>query len=66
MDASNVNEPTWRKSTTCAGANCVWVANMPHGVGIRGSEDGPVLVFTHEEWREFLAGATRGEFGSSE
>jgi hypothetical protein len=35
-------------------------------VGVRNSRDsgGPVLVFTPDEWNDFLGGVRRGEFDS--
>ena len=56
----------WRTSSFC-GPNgpCVEFAELSGGeVGVRDSKDpsGPVLRFTPEEWRAFLAGAVAGEF----
>jgi len=50
----------WRTSsyTNSDGGNCVEVAtNLPGVVVVRDSKDrdGPVLVFTRGEWRDFLA-----------
>ncbi|MCC5574434.1 DUF397 domain-containing protein [Microtetraspora sp. AC03309] len=58
-------EPAWRTSSYSAEDNCVAVADLPEGcVGVRDSknQDGPVLVFTPEEWDAFIAGAKAGEF----
>jgi hypothetical protein len=61
----------WRKSSFCNGAAaCVEVAmcacdDHDEVVRVRDSKLGdasPVLTFTREEWREFLAGATAGQF----
>ncbi|GAA3662229.1 hypothetical protein GCM10022224_027500 [Nonomuraea antimicrobica] len=56
----------WRKSTFCNGAaTCVEVAPLADGnVALRDSkvQDGPVLVFTPEEWAAFTAGVRSGEF----
>jgi hypothetical protein len=55
----------WRKSIFCANQACVEVAQLEDGsVAVRDSKrpDGPPLVFTLEEWSEFLAGIARGEF----
>jgi hypothetical protein len=54
----------WRKSTDSLNGDCVEVAPLPGGVAVRDSKnpDGPMLEFTHSEWRAFLAGANKGEF----
>ncbi|MFD0657054.1 DUF397 domain-containing protein [Thermocatellispora tengchongensis] len=44
---------------------CVEVAtNLPRVVAVRDSKDrtGPVLTFTHDEWKAFIGGIQRGEF----
>ena len=66
LDFSNA---VWRKSTRSGASGCVEVATIDRVVGVRDSKDreGPVLVFTDEEWNAFLAGVQDGEFelGSS-
>lgn len=56
----------WRISRYCNGSSsCVEFAEMADGnVALRDSkvEDGPVLVFTPEEWDAFTAGVRDGEF----
>jgi hypothetical protein len=56
----------WRKSSASNGANgdCVEVAFTEAGVLVRHSRNttGPVLTFTHSEWRAFLTGTHNGEF----
>ncbi|WP_084955955.1 DUF397 domain-containing protein [Thermoactinospora rubra] len=56
----------WRKSRRCNGSSaCVEFAQLADGnVAIRDSkqQDGPVLVFTPEEWEAFTAGVRDGEF----
>jgi hypothetical protein len=57
----------WVKSSSSngnGGNNCVEVAATVHGVAVRNSRfpNGTMLFFTEAEWREFLAGADRGEF----
>ncbi|MFG2107006.1 DUF397 domain-containing protein [Micromonospora chersina] len=54
----------WRKSTRSGsnGGACVEVAdNLPGVVGVRDSKDptGPVLAFTPQTWRAFVAFAKR-------
>jgi uncharacterized protein DUF397 len=56
----------WRKSTySNSSANCVEVAAAPACVGVRDSKqegNGPVLAFSADAWRRFLARAKGGEF----
>lgn len=59
----------FRRSTLCDGqqetCGCVEVAtNVTGTVALRDGKDpnSPVLSFTSEEWRSFLAGAKAGEF----
>ena len=49
----------WHKSTRSGsnGGDCVEVAgNLPGVVAVRDSKDpgGPVLIFGHDTWREFI------------
>jgi hypothetical protein len=55
----------WHKSSASGGTgDCVEVAFVDEGVLIRHSRNpgGPVLSFTHSEWRAFLTGSRNGEF----
>jgi hypothetical protein len=54
----------WRKSSASSGSECVEVSIGADGVRVRHSQDrrGPVLAFTHQEWRAFLTGVHVGEF----
>ena len=56
----------FRKSKKCNGAaTCVEVAFLPDGlVALRDSkmEDGPILLFSYDEWHAFVAGVVEGEF----
>jgi hypothetical protein len=58
--------PAWVKSSlSYANGNCVEVADLKQGeIGVRNSRhaEGPVLVFTPDEWRAFLGGVRNGEF----
>jgi hypothetical protein len=54
----------WHKSSASQNNGCVEVAVTADQVLVRDTKDrpGPVLRFTHDEWRAFLAGAGAGEF----
>jgi Domain of unknown function (DUF397) len=57
----------WVKSSlSFSNGNCVEVASLPGGIGVRNSRDagGPVLQFTPDEWHAFLGGVRNGEFDS--
>ena len=63
----SVHDDGWRTSTwsgTNGNGECVEVRLTPLVVQVRNSKDraGPVVEFTHPEWRAFLAGAREGEF----
>jgi hypothetical protein len=56
----------WRKSSKSGGAdNCVEVAELDDGVGVRDSKDrsGPTLLFDRDQWRGFLGNVKAGRFG---
>jgi hypothetical protein len=59
------DESPWRKATCSLGnSGCVELAPHGGGVAIRDSKhpDGPILLYTADEWRCFLRGAQDGEF----
>jgi hypothetical protein len=61
----NCVEVGYHKSSSCTRGDCVEVG---HGEGkffVRDSKnpDGPVLVFSQDEWDAFKAGVRNGEFG---
>ena len=57
---------TWRRSSYCTAPDslCIEVSTGRHEVRLRDSKNrgGPVLRFTHEEWRVFVLGVRNGEF----
>lgn len=58
---------TWRKSSYSTGSDmtCVMFRHQGNRVLLRHSRQGPggpVLAFTAEEWRAFIAGVKAGEF----
>ncbi|HEX4091878.1 MAG TPA: DUF397 domain-containing protein [Trebonia sp.] len=68
MTGSESTSNAWRKSSASGGTgDCVEVAFAEEGVLVRHSRNpsGPVLSFTHSEWKAFLAGASNGEFDLS-
>jgi hypothetical protein len=63
----DLTKAKWRKSSrsNANGGACVEVAgNLRDVVAVRDSKDheGPVLVFTSDEWEAFTAGVRGGEF----
>lgn len=55
----------WTKSTrSTANGNCVECAVMDGRVAVRDSKDpeGPILLFSPEAWRGFVAGVRDGHF----
>lgn len=61
----------WTKSSACdIGASCVWVAPAYETVVVTKAgryaptwgHTMPMLNFTHDEWRAFIAGVKAGEF----
>ncbi|MFD0684742.1 DUF397 domain-containing protein [Actinomadura fibrosa] len=59
----------WRKSSRSdnTGGQCVEVAELAPGVGVRDSKDpaGAVLRFSAAEWRHFAASVRSGRFDLS-
>src|ERR1700733_4373158 len=55
---------TWRTALSCNGGACVQVAATENGVllGNTRQPSGPVLSYTPDEWREFVAGIKKGDF----
>nr|MDT0662210.1 DUF397 domain-containing protein [Micromonospora sp. DSM 115978] len=59
MPTPGLTNAVWRKSTRsdANGGQCVEVAALPGGVGVRDSKDiaGPVLRFGRVAWKTFAA-----------
>ena len=57
MSGRNEVAACWRKSSTSGVNQCVEVCVEADQVRVRDSKDkrGPVLTFSHSEWRAFLA-----------
>lgn len=58
------DDPNWRWSRTCEGGACVMVARHGDSIlfGNAAEPNGPVYVYTVDEWRHFIAGAKAGDF----
>lgn len=58
--------PVWRTSahSTGGGNNCVQIADLPDGVGVRDSKnpDGPALVLPRAAWRSLVDAMKTGKF----
>lgn len=65
-DAATAHDLIWR-SARCSTNSCVEVAELPEGgMAVRDGkleQASPILAFTNDEWRAFLAGVKAGEFG---
>ncbi|MER7546178.1 DUF397 domain-containing protein [Spirillospora sp. NPDC127506] len=59
----DLSRATWRKSSRSSGngGNCVEVAGLPSGVGVRDSKnpDGPKLVVSRDEFAMLVAALKR-------
>ena len=62
----NLDSAVWQKSTRSGpySDNCVEIAFVDGAIAMRDSKhpEGPVLLFTAEEWDAFVEGAKDGEF----
>ncbi|WP_033342967.1 DUF397 domain-containing protein [Catenuloplanes japonicus] len=58
------DRPEWRTASRSGGGNCVEVARVAGGMGVRDSKDrgGPVLHYTGAAWAAFTRGARSGDF----
>lgn len=64
MIPSSQADLDWRISRTCEGGGCIMVAADGDIVlfGSTKERGGPVLSYTKDEWREFIAGVKLGHF----
>lgn len=64
VEPSAAEDIAWRVSRTCESGACVMVARQGDSVlfGEASQPDGPVITYTRDEWREFLAGVKLGDF----
>jgi hypothetical protein len=55
---------TWVRSRRCDSSSCVEAALVGDEIAVRNSQDpdGPVVVFSRDEWRAFLGGVQDGDF----
>jgi Domain of unknown function (DUF397) len=53
---------TWRKAARCGGGECVEVALLGSQVGLRDSNDLPVIFLSRTGWDSFITGIKAGEF----
>jgi hypothetical protein len=59
----DLSEAMWRKSSRSMNGNCVEVAFVDGQVAMRDSKHptGPVLMFSQDEWKAFVAGLYDGK-----
>jgi hypothetical protein len=64
MIPSSSTDLDWHISRTCEGGGCIMVAADGDMVlfGNTKEQGGPVLSYTRDEWREFVAGVKLGHF----
>jgi hypothetical protein len=64
VDPASPDGLTWRTSRYCNGGDCIRVASDGNVVYVGDSKDpgGPVLSYTKDEWRSFVARIKRGAY----
>jgi hypothetical protein len=69
MSISDVSRATWRKSTRSngAGGNCVEIADVGVGIGVRDSKASEAghITFAREAWAAFMTCAKAGVYDRS-
>jgi Domain of unknown function (DUF397) len=66
--SASIPDAKWKKSSlSMSNGSCVEVANLPGYVGVRDSKDrnGPVLLFTPDEWNVFIRGVRSDKFDAA-
>jgi Domain of unknown function (DUF397) len=60
----DLSRATWRKSSLSHASSCVEVTSADGRVAIRHSKnpEGPILMFSADEWQAFVEGIRQGEF----
>ena len=63
-DSAITGDSNWITSSYCTAVNCVEVLFTADSVTVRDAKDrnASALVFTVEEWREFVSRVKNGEF----
>ncbi|MEV1201997.1 DUF397 domain-containing protein [Microbispora rosea] len=58
----SIPELEWQRSSRCGGGNCVEVAFVSGHVAVRDSKDPDrgVLLYSHDEWRNFISEVKTG------
>lgn len=63
---TDLSRAVWRRSPACgdSAAGCVEVAFIDGAVALRNSDgpDGPIVIYTKQEWESFLQGVRDGDF----
>ncbi|GAA4563252.1 DUF397 domain-containing protein [Planotetraspora kaengkrachanensis] len=63
--SSSTLGPDWTTASRCGSSNCVEVAAFAQGtISMRDNKqkNSPVLEFSREEWRAFIAAVKTGDF----
>ena len=64
VDENPMDQLNWRTSSFCSNGACVEIAVTDDSVLVADSKESrrQALVYTKEEWRDFIAGVKGGEF----
>jgi hypothetical protein len=65
MNAPDLTTAHWITSSYSSGeGQCIEVASLPNTIATRDSKDpnSPVLLFTRDDWRNFIGAVNRREF----